>query len=808
MKTFLTLLNREVKSFLYSPIAYVVLFYFLLLAGYNFNFQINVLNGYTTEITVVEAFFSPALFWFPFILCFPLITMRVYSEEFRMGTFETLTTAPVGDGQVVASKFFGVLVFYIILWTPTLLSFAVFQYVTGQTAANASGAYLGAYLLLLLMGCFYISIGCLASALTKDQINAATISFSTITVLLFLAFVPDVLGITSPAIKDIFAYVSATQHMQDFAKGLIDTRPIVWYVSTSLLILIETFQVFQARKWNEGNVVYSLILRVLAVVVIFGSFAFYQRFHLDPKFDLPAILGSIAIGAAFLVICYRGLLQLKGRHLQVGLNVVVQLSVLWVIVVMVNYMSFRHFKRWDFSRDRKYALSSQTKNVLKNLKKPVRAVIFFSSATEIGPDVAALLREYEFASDKKFKAEIVDGSRNLSRAQELQTKYKFGERENIVILDTGGKSKFVNAGEMADWEMPDQISIAQGQSQPRVKAFKGEQVITSALLELLDTKPSKVYYVSGHGEPGLDAPELKLFNEALKRQNIQIAPLTLINATGVPEDCRTLIINGAKRDFSEFDLKLLDDFWNKNGRIFVLLNPYAETPRLASFLQFQGIVPQHDRVIRVGNFLKYDDQQKPQLVTGVVSDPTFVVMDSGMKLTKDLAGLTKKLLGPTQSLQTDTAQKMTAKTRIIPLLQSGEGFWGETDFADTDKQVFFDPQKDHMGPLTLAAAVEKGAVADTRMKMDSSRLIVVGNSELLTPGAARNTEGISLDFTVNSLNWLLDREELIGIAPKEKKNRPLSLTESQLGNIALILMGAIPGFIAVIGLLNWWQRRS
>jgi ABC-2 type transport system permease protein len=100
MKTFFTLLGREVKSFFYSPIAYVVLFYFLLLTGFNLYTQLSILNGFPTEVTIVEAFFMPALFWFPFILSFPLITMRVYSEEFRMGTFETLTTAPVSDWQV------------------------------------------------------------------------------------------------------------------------------------------------------------------------------------------------------------------------------------------------------------------------------------------------------------------------------------------------------------------------------------------------------------------------------------------------------------------------------------------------------------------------------------------------------------------------------------------------------------------------------------------------------------------------------------------------------------------------------------
>ena len=250
MKIFLTLLGREVKSFFYSPIAYVVLFYFLFLSGYNFYQQINLMNGYPTEITVVQAFFSPAIFWFPFILSFPLITMRSYSEEFRMGTFETLTTAPVRDSQVVLAKFCGVLVFYCVLWSPTLWSFAIFQYVTGKAAVASAGAYWGTDLLLFLIGCFYCSVGCLSSALTKDQINAATISFTTITLLLFLGFLPEVLNITAPAIRELFSYISVIQHMQDFSKGIIDSRVIVWYGSMTVLMLFVTLQVFQFRKWK------------------------------------------------------------------------------------------------------------------------------------------------------------------------------------------------------------------------------------------------------------------------------------------------------------------------------------------------------------------------------------------------------------------------------------------------------------------------------------------------------------------------------------------------------------------------------
>lgn len=250
MKTLITLFTREVKSFFYSPIAYVVLFYFLLLSGFNYYFQISLINGRPLEVTIVEIYFMPALFWFPFILSFPLITMRTYSEEFRMGTLETLTTAPVRDWQIVMAKFLGVLFFYCILWAPSLLSFVCFKTITGHDAAAAAGAYWGTYLLLFLMGMFYISIGCLASALTKDQINAATISFTTITLLLFLGFLTDIVGVTDPTLKDMNSYISAVEHMRDFSKGIIDSRPIVWYLSMTALMTFMTLQIFQYRKWK------------------------------------------------------------------------------------------------------------------------------------------------------------------------------------------------------------------------------------------------------------------------------------------------------------------------------------------------------------------------------------------------------------------------------------------------------------------------------------------------------------------------------------------------------------------------------
>lgn len=498
------------------------------------------------------------------------------------------------------------------------------------------------------------------------------------------------------------------------------------------------------------------------------------------------------------------------NRFQIGLNVVIQVVVFATIAVMLNYLSFRHFKRWDFSRDSKYTLTSQTKNLLTSLKKPVKAIIFFSGAVEISPDLNALLREYEYASDKKFSTEVVDPFRNFTRASELSQKYKFGNNENIVILDYDGKSKFVNAADMADFEQPDQMAMMMGQTQARVKAFKGEQAITSALVEITEEKASKIYLVSGHGEPELDSQELKVFAESLKRQNIQSAPLKLLTVNSIPEDARALVICGPKTDFSELEMKLINEFWEKKGRFFVLLNPYARTPRLTAWLNDNGIKPREDRVVRTGRFLSMDPTTgSPQLKTGPVRKATFVVEETRTPITKDLVGISKNLLGETQSIELDRSKEAIAKVQLTPILQSGEGFWGETDaLLSEDQMVYFDPKKDTMGPLTLAAAVEKGGVADNRVKVDTSRMIVVGNSDLISNNTYRETEAISIDLTMNGLNWLLDREQLVGIPPREKKSVAITLDEKQLKNLALAVMGLVPGTVAFLGVITWLRRRA
>jgi len=251
MKKFWILWSREVALYFRSPAAYVILFFFVLLTGVNFYLVLNAMNRGPSSVTVVEAFFNNTFFWFGFVLPFPLITMRLFAEEFKLGTIEPLMTAPVRDAQVVFAKYFGALFFYLVLWAPSALYFAIFQWLTRVDAANAAGSWLGAYAMLVLIGMFYLAIGCLASVLTKNQVVAGVMSFAAISVMFYLGLFNMVFANVSPQVRDLTAYISAIQHMMDYSQGLIDTRPVVFYVSMTVLVLYVTFQVFQSRKWRS-----------------------------------------------------------------------------------------------------------------------------------------------------------------------------------------------------------------------------------------------------------------------------------------------------------------------------------------------------------------------------------------------------------------------------------------------------------------------------------------------------------------------------------------------------------------------------
>src|ERR1051326_4341629 len=140
----------------------------------------------------------------------------------------------------------------------------------------------------------------------------------------------------------------------------------------------------------------------------------------------------------------------KIHRVRIGLNVLVQIAILLVIAVMVNYLGFEHYRRWDLSRDKKFALSDKTKRFLQSMPSKARITVFFMPNNAIASDVQGMLTEYQYAAKGKLDVENIDPERNLSRAKALLDKYKVVTGEDLLILDYDGRNKTVKASEMAE----------------------------------------------------------------------------------------------------------------------------------------------------------------------------------------------------------------------------------------------------------------------------------------------------------------------------------------------------------------------
>src|SRR6266481_660634 len=404
----------------------------------------------------------------------------------------------------------------------------------------------------------------------------------------------------------------------------------------------------------------------------------------------------------------------KIGRVRIGFNVLVQIILALFLVAMVNSIAFRHYKRWDFSRDQKYALSDKTKRFLQTIKGKVRITVFFSPNTPITADVQNLLTEYQYAAKGKIDIENIDPERNLSRAKEVLEKYKVVSDESLLIIDYQGRNKTVKASEMAD---VDQSGMALGEG-PRVTAFKGEQVITSAMMDLVEGKKNTIGYVTGHKEPPLtEGSAISVLKTFIENENIQFKELNLLDQDAIPEDVRTVMIIGPQYDFSDREMKLLRNFWDKQGRILLLLDPAAKTSKLDAFVNELGVKVNDDRLMV---FLRTGIQE-----LALTRDVQARFLGDS-PITKRLADVRALFLGGTSSLTLEPDRVRAANTRLEPLIQAEKGYFAETDYnTDNQAKLQADAKRDNNTPLTIGAAIEKGGSADERVQVNSSRLVVV-----------------------------------------------------------------------------------
>jgi ABC-2 type transport system permease protein len=249
MRIFSTLLRRELGTYFLSLTGYVIIAAVTLIVGSTFVMLIHNMESKPFAMPVTQLFFNSLMYWLLVILMAPAITMRLFAQEKASGTFENLMTTPVGDLQVVLAKFVSSLIFYMLAWLPTLISLMVLQRFTNQPRLDL-GVMGGVYLGIFLSGCLFLSIGCLASSLTKSQMVAAVMSLAAGVILFILAYMAQ--GGTDAAFSqaNILAFFNLFKQMEDFTRGVVDTRTVVYYVTSTFLFLFLTLRVVESRRWK------------------------------------------------------------------------------------------------------------------------------------------------------------------------------------------------------------------------------------------------------------------------------------------------------------------------------------------------------------------------------------------------------------------------------------------------------------------------------------------------------------------------------------------------------------------------------
>lgn len=250
MQAYWALVRRELSAHFFSWIGYVVMAVVLFLIGLSFVNLLEVLNAESTPVPLTELFYETYYFWIIALVVPPVITMRCFAQEKSSGTFETLMTAPVSEFQVVMAKFTGSIVFYLLLWVPLAGCMYVVRHYSNEPGVFDLGTMASTYLGILLLGAVLTALGCFSSALTRSQVIAVIVAIALGLTLLLLSFLA--MGFSGQAgwRAQLYAYLAVAEHMRDFVGGVIDTRPVVFYISLTAFFLFLTHKILESRRWK------------------------------------------------------------------------------------------------------------------------------------------------------------------------------------------------------------------------------------------------------------------------------------------------------------------------------------------------------------------------------------------------------------------------------------------------------------------------------------------------------------------------------------------------------------------------------
>jgi ABC-type uncharacterized transport system involved in gliding motility auxiliary subunit len=459
---------------------------------------------------------------------------------------------------------------------------------------------------------------------------------------------------------------------------------------------------------------------------------------------LVAIVGNFREVAAFF----------GSRGGRLGTNSAVLVLSALVILGGVNFVVYRHSKRWDLTPEKLYTLSDETKKVLGGLKQDVHVIRFdkASGADSLGETMA----EYRKISSH-VSYQLVDPQERPDLARQYGVR-RLGE----VVMSSGARTEHLKESD--------------------------EQSLTSGILKVTQERQKSVCFVTGHGERSLSSGDGEGYSgvqKALERENYTIKPLNLVEAKEVPVECDVVVVAGPKAGYFPDETETLKKYLDAGGKVLILVDPGTD-PKLDSLLSEWNVA--------LGNDLALDVSGAGQLF-GLGAAVPVVTHYGSHPITETLEGrMTFFPLARTVAV----ADKKSPQKPVTELLLTSDRSFAKNNWDTKQKELRYEQGKDRPGPLTVGVAEEhKGAKL--------ARLVVIGNSAF--GSNAFLTLQSNGDLFDNAVNWLAQDENLISIRPKSRTNRRLTFTLAQERLFYWFSLAMVPGTVLVAGLALWWKRR-
>ncbi|MEM8961825.1 MAG: Gldg family protein [Acidobacteriota bacterium] len=502
-----------------------------------------------------------------------------------------------------------------------------------------------------------------------------------------------------------------------------------------------------------------------------------------------------------------------------------------LVFVGVNYLGMRHWQRLDWTASQLYTLSDKSRAVAAELDRDVEIVMITTAPDEeLARAIVELLERYRGASDR-ITTDVIDPARDLLAAQDLMARHGV-ERSEVIVVAAGDDRRVLDLSEVADVDLS---GVQMGEA-PRLRAFQGEQVITGALLDLAEPEQRRILFVSGHGEASPEAIDRRMsaVAELLGRDNFAYATWGSLGAERVPANTDLVIVAGPTSGITAPELAVFDRYLEAGGRMLILVDPPLSatgalaTSTLVDWLATWGVALGTDIVID-------PNQRLP------IYGPETVFTDNwgNHPVVETLAVIGDPVLFPA-ARSVRPADSERAGLEIVPLVRSSLESWAETDLETLASIAYDEDAGDLAGPVPLAVAVERtidptpvsdpvpvvdpvptanepspvGEETDVAASAAESvdpepvrrtRMIVFGDFDFASDRAIVNVANAAL--LLNSLNWLVERERLLAIPPREPEMTQLLLGWGELSTLLAVVVLFLPGLAAMTGVWVWMRRR-